>query len=287
MSRGFKIVAGVAVMAASSFIGWKIWKKYKEDMEIPEEIIRVEDLKRLKEEAGVAQKFGSVKDLLLDDPFTSVLYNECDEKLEDEEHDEKLEDEEGDGKMRKGTDPNSSQALEQFINMNTADLQKGFGDDQMLRILFGIPFKPETTGDKVLYGALLASRLDFFGPESKWSNIVTWADVLIHYADKLDFEIGGGQSAWIHHFFEHLEFVPQMNREEMRFQLTNLTKHNFINHNTGLFGLFGLDDSGCLDLHCQLEYSVEKRYSFEMEFNSFIEMKLSEEEETADIDDDL
>ena len=283
MNKGFKIMAGVAVAAASSFVVWKLWKKHKEENDVPEEIIRVEDLKRLKEEAGVIPKFGSAKDVLEDDPLEPVF----DMGFEDFEETEINDEEDGETKMRKGTDPNSSYALEQFINMNTADLQKGCRDDQMLRVLFSIPFKPETTGDRVLYGALLASRLDFFGQDSKWSNIVTWADVVIHYANKLDFEIAGGISAWIHHFFEHLQFVPKMNREELKFQLSNLAKHNFINHNTGLFGLFGLDDSGCTDLHCQLEYSVEKRYSFEMEFNSFIEMKLSEEEETADLEDDI
>ena len=280
MKKGSKILVGTAVMAVSAFIGWKVWKNYKDELGTGE-VIRVEDLKRLKEEAGISsakEPIQSNEDVIEEDDDDVVEYD-------DDEDDEDVMEEGGDI-MRKGTNPNSLQALEQYINMLTADFEKNSKNEKMIRLLFDIPFNPETAGDKVLWESLQNKRFDFFGSMSAWGPRVSWGDVFIHFAESIDYEIGGGVYNWVNYLIKHTQLDPRMSTAEIKFELTQIAKHNFINHSTGMFGLFGLDDSGCEDLNNQLAYAIEKRHTFQMEFNAFIEMKLSEEEETADFDED-
>ncbi len=287
MKKGSKILVGTAVMAVSAFIGWKVWKNYKDELGTGE-VISVEDIKRLKEAAGVSsvkEPIQSHEDVMEDEDDEDVMEDEDDEDVMEDEDDEDVMEEGGDI-MRKGTNPNSLQALEQYINMLTADFEKNSKNENVIRLLFDIPFNPETAGDKVLLESLQNKRFDFFGPMSTWGRKVSWGDVFIHFAESIDYEIGGGVYNWVNYLIRHTQLDPRMSTAEIKFELTQIAKHNFINHSTGMFGLFGLDDSGCEDLNNQLAYAIEKRHTFQMEFNAFIEMKLSEEEETADFDED-
>lgn len=185
-------------------------------------------------------------------------------------------------KLRKGIDPNSDEAYESYIRMKIADFEPESLESETITRLFYIGFVPVTQGDRGIFSALKEERASFFGHDSKWSKELAWADIFLRYADRVTYFLKDNTESWIGFMLDHLEITLSTYDDELSDILEQLEQHDYINDNTGLYGLFGLNDYGMECLNEQLIYQVEKIPSFETEFKAFLDMVTSTEEDEDD-----
>ena len=256
------IIGGVTVISGICIV--VLFKKYYKKRE---PILTMEDINKI-----IAEKEMSEADLVIDKVSEESFV--IDISLEEEPN---VEEEEGIMHMRKGTDPNSLSALEQYINLKLADYINE--DQEMLLELFKYKFEAHNVADRVLSEAICDDRELFFGPRSRHIHDITWADLIIHYIDKIHFHLGDEPNRMAAYIIGNLDISMGSNEFEIRDTLEEVASHTYINKDTGLFGLFGVDDSGIEQMQVQLEHAVEKKYSFEMEFNAFLGMSIDDNEE--------
>ena len=302
-----KGLVGAAAVAALGYGGYRLYKKYKVWKSFKPEIITVAEALKLRDDKFKPLPSEILEDIkktendkVVDFPIRPISaktkFEEATEKLkfvpmrpkemlyelqEDDEEDEcdyyakdKVTEE-----VRKGTDPNSLDALEQYMSMQTAEFDNGSNEDVLIRTLHRHPFVPVTLGDHTLFDAMLDTRIDFFGADSKWAKSASWGDLIMHYAERLNYHLEDGLTHWVQYLIEQIGIKRRDTRDEIEMVIDDLVNHDFTNMTTGLFGLFGLDEDGQIDLESQLEYSVSKRYSFEMEFNSFLGMVMDDDDD--------
>lgn len=278
-----KGLIGAAAVAALGYGGYRLYKIFKARKKFVPEVITVEEALKLRAE-NLKPLPSEILENIEKEAHTSVNFAPMRPKevlydLQENEEWDDFKKDEVTPEVRKGTDPNSLDALEQYFSMQTAEFDNGSNEDTLIRMLHRHPFKPITLGDQTLQDALLSNRIDFFGMESKWTETVTWADVILHYAEKLNYHLEDGLTHWVRYMFDQIGIKRRDTKEDINMYLDDLVNHDFTNMTTGLFGLFGLDEAGQIDLESQLEYSVSKRYSFEMEFNSFLGMVIDDDDE--------
>ena len=290
-----KGVAGAAVVAALGYGAYRLYKRYKDRNKVEQEIITVDEAVKIREsklkplpsevlesirkaEAEESNVIDFAKSKLRDIPMRpkEMLSYDGDE---DDGSEFEIEEDGGEETVKKGTDPNSIDALEQYIRMQTAEFDNGSNNEIIIRTLHRHEFRPATIADETLYGALLDRRREFFGPDSKWAKGVSWADVILNYAEKLEYHLEESLEHWTTYILDQIGLKQRMSKDEIDMYLADLENHTFYNHTTGYFGMFGLDDGGMIELDDMLQYAVEKRYSFEMEFNSFLGMVLEDDED--------
>ena len=194
--------------------------------------------------------------------------------IEKEEDDEDNDNEEGGPKLKKGIHPDSPEAMTSYYNVLLADFV-GSDTYNILRDLFIISFEPRPGDEVILLTNLYADRESFFGEDSRWTKeAVSWAEVIIKYISRISYNIGDEYIEWAEHIFDQLGLEVDMHQEEIIDILYPVLNHEFTNPDTGLFGLFGLDDAGANYMVYAASKDSSARYTFDMEYNAFLNMSL-------------
>lgn len=182
--------------------------------------------------------------------------------------------------LKKGQDPSSLVALNTFISMHLADLDENTIAYRGLEKLFGIEFEPSTRGDIVLHNALKTERADFFGlgSRSKWIDNITWADVVVFYAEKLEYHLGYTNDYWIGYIIDCMD-IDSKEGKELEYTLNAMADHDYINDDTETFGIFGIDADSMGRLEDQVIHAVDKAYTFDMELSAALHMFMERDEE--------
>lgn len=182
--------------------------------------------------------------------------------------------------LKKGQDPSSLVALNTFISMHLADLDENTIAYRGLEKLFGIEFEPSTRGDIVLHNALKTERADFFGlgSRSKWIDNITWADVVVFYAEKLEYHLGYTNDYWIGYIIDCMD-IDGKEGKELEYSLNAIADHDYINDDTETFGIFGIDADSMGRLEDQVIHAVDKAYTFDMELSAALHMFMERDEE--------
>lgn len=194
MKNVIKVTMVVGALAGLGYISWKVWKTVKELQE--EEILSGEDLelelekRKIKKEVEEEKPLPEYDDLIEDDySEVEVDEGEFETYFEDEELSE----------LKYGID--TLEAMEQYKAMKMADL----GEDERLYLedLWTRPFVDDAEkisvmepGNRTVAENIIEDRKEFFTAESKWTNYVSWAEVILYFADLLDFDLDGGTAAW-------------------------------------------------------------------------------------------
>ena len=166
-------------------------------------------------------------------------------------------------------DPNSREARDQFIRMKTAEWAPGDEAHDILMYLFTFPFAPTTEDDKLLRKVLMYNREEFFGPESKWNARITWGDVILHYAENLEFNLGHTVNYWTEFILDNLGINVFMSSESIDELLQDLAEHSFYT-DEDRFGLFGLDDDQLDNAYLIADDQVEPGLTFDIQFNEYL-----------------
>lgn len=167
-------------------------------------------------------------------------------------------------------DPNSREARDQFIKMKIAEWPPDEGAHNILVYLFTFPFAPTTEDDKLLRKVLMYNREEFFGPDSKWNSRITWADVILHYAENLEFDLGYTITYWTEFILDNIGIHEMMSSESIDQMLSALANHSFYNEDTDRFGLFGLDDDQLDNAYLIADDQVEPGLTFDIQLNEYL-----------------
>ena len=244
------ILGAVTITAVLGFTAYAIYE-YKKVSKQMEEAIDINQAKREVEEAE-------------DDGY--------DEYDEDDEYDiQEYENITGDIEEEEKLlhDPDSLEARMQFIEMKLAEWPHEEGARLMLFNLFAFPFKPTNEEDKLLRKVLSYNREEFFGPDSKHNSEITWADVILHYAENLEFNLGGTINYWTEFMLDNMGIHRSMSSEAVDEMLADLENHTFWNEDD-LFGLFGLDDDQLDDAYLIADDQVDPSLTFDIQFNEYL-----------------
>ena len=168
-------------------------------------------------------------------------------------------------------EPNSNQALQQYIDMVLAEWHIGDFTRSRMKELFYFPVIPQNDGDDTLAGQLKDYRRSFFGHASKWSEEVSLADVILHYARKMDYNCGGGPRSWVEMFLESSGLDEADTSDEIGHISERIQLHNYYNEAMDEFGLFGLTRYQMEQVHRIAQQTIEGLPTFEMEFNVLLE----------------
>ena len=167
-------------------------------------------------------------------------------------------------------DPNSREARDQFIKMKIAEWSPGDEAHDLLMYLFTFPFTPTNEDDKLLRKVLMYNREEFFGPDSKWNSRITWADVILHYAESLEFNLGESINHWTEYMLDNMGINVIMSSESLDRLLSDLANHSFYNEDTNRFGLFGLNDDELDNAYLIADDQVEPGLTFDIQFNELL-----------------
>lgn len=236
------VLGAVTITAVLGFTAYAIYE-YKKLSKQMEEAIDINQARREVEEA------------------------EEDEDEIKEEHEIITEDIEEEEKLMH--DPDSLEARDQFIRMKVAEWTPGDEGHVILTYLFTFPFKPTSEEDKLLRKVLSYNREEFFGPDSKWNARVTWGDVILHYAENLEFNLGHTVVYWAEFILYNMGIDTTMSSEAVDEMLVDLTNHTFYN-NFDEFGLFGLDDDQLDNAYLIADDQVDPSLTFDIQFNEYL-----------------
>lgn len=207
-----------------------------------------------------------------DAPYAEEEYEEEDEDAFDEQYETLMDSvahiKEGDEELR--YEPNSREARNQFIKMELADWVPLEDSYQILNTLFEFPFNPQNDGDCDLKTKLMDFRAQFFGPTSKWTRDISYADVILHYARAAEFNCGDSVRYWADYFLEFNLFDINTPSRVIDDILKDLNTHTFFNEERATFGLFGLTREAMSQAITIANGNIDRSVTYEIEFNEFL-----------------
>lgn len=281
-----KTLVGVVITSASVFSLYKLYKTVKKvrlelaaeqavaDIPIETKVKVKEDLEELLEsdldpfEDDEERYIRAEVDILAMDPEHNPAFIFEDDLSDDTpfiEEEEYLKEEKEVEELR--FPPNSKEALNQFINMKLAEFQKNSELEKILVRLFAIPFRPTNPSDKATWDLLVEERKDFFGPSSH-NNHVTIAELILYYANYLDFDLSGGIASWTAQLVYNLELSSGIGSATLDSLVDSLTRHILTNDNG--YGMFSLNDE---EYHGMLNDGSNRATSyvtFMMQYNAYL-----------------
>lgn len=167
-------------------------------------------------------------------------------------------------------DPNSAEARNQYIRMELAEWRYDEETYICLLDLFQFPFIPQNDGDEDTRNQLLDHRAQFFGHNSKWSNEVSYADLILHYGRKLTFELDEDVRFWVDELVAYTEFCGGMPSRFADDCIKELNAHTYHNEELDTYGLFGLSSEEMDGAITQARSHVDKEVTYEIEYNEFL-----------------
>lgn len=171
-------------------------------------------------------------------------------------------------------DPNTLQARDHFIKMELAELMPSTPEYQIMKRLFDFHFEPLCDGDDILYSQLADHRAEFFGPNSKWNDNVSMADILTHYARLSDFDLSGGVGMWLNTFVNNTSFYELASSVDFDIIIQHLNQHVYINPKTGLRGIFGLTEETFFFAIDMADNTIDGEVTYEIEYNMFLKTQM-------------
>jgi len=212
-------------------------------------------------------------------PVDDIVEEEIEEEelLAEEESEEILNDNveheyEGDGKLR--YDPDSEQALEQFFKMELAEWDPEDDIYKGLYRLFNLVYVPTNDGDKNVYTNMIDYRVEFFGRNSRWIDAISVADLILYYARKADYELGGSVRFWASEFMTMNELDEFEEDDILKDVIHEMVHHRLYNEAWDSYGLFGLDEYHWGYVHNISSRNLDGMVTFDMEFSGFLKQNL-------------
>lgn len=168
-------------------------------------------------------------------------------------------------------DPNSTQALHQFMKMELAEGLPMDPSYQAMVRLFDFPFEPKNDGDHILFTQLIDYRAQFFGMPSRWTQAITMADVIAHYARLTDFNVGNGIWHWVEHMVMSGDFIDNVTSHNIGEIIERLNNHTHFNEDMQTFGIFALDRYQMDEASKVARQNLDPSLTYEIEFNVFLQ----------------
>lgn len=255
------VLGAVTITAVLGFTAYAIYEYKKLSKQMDEAITIDQAQKEVKdaEIKEIEERYESGETDGLREEMVEIGLDEYENPTPIRKEDEKLRHE-----------PNSREARDQFIRMKTAEWSPGDEAYNILVYLFTFPFTPTSQEDKLLRKVLMYNREEFFGEDSTWNSRITWGDVILHYAESLEFNLGESINYWTEFILDNIGINEMMSSDFIDQMLTDLANHSFYNDDTNLFGLFGLDDDQLDNAYLIADDQVEPGLTFDIQFNEYL-----------------
>lgn len=167
-------------------------------------------------------------------------------------------------------EPNSIEALQQYMKMELAEWVPMEETYQTLLKLFNFPFVPKNDGDHMLMTKIIDYRVQFFGFQSRWVKEVSFAEIILYFVKSLDYNCGGGVRQWVEHILNYNDLHHLATSGKIDEVLERLNSHTYFNERTGTYGLFGLDERYLESAIEIAKRHVDQSLTYEIEFNEFL-----------------
>lgn len=232
-----------------SYKAYKMYKHIKAEEITAEEVMKVIEERKLKQQAEEtakaleereARKDISVEDYNVDDeedipPLVQYVYDE----YWGEEDDVTYEEDEEEELDILRYEPNSQQAKDQYHMLLLSDFDRYSRDYTLLNRLLHVPFSGSPTVNGFMLDNIVEVKEHFYGTESKWLDETSWGDVIIYFADRAEFDLGYTRDYWFGTFMDTIGFSTDNNVSDQEFDeiVDSLCNNYFYGANFGVFGL--------------------------------------------------
>lgn len=193
-------------------------------------------------------------------------HEEYNEYWDSQEQEPVILEDEGDNELRH--DPNSTEALEQYMKMQLAEWAPHEDGYKTLLRMFEIPFDPLVQGDVYLKEEIQDNRAEFFGPQSQWVSRVSYADIIFHYAAWLDFSFDSGKKFWAEELLKINGLDSQVIEPEIFEQLSYYNKHEYDGEDPA-DGLFQLEADEVESAEYYAAMKVPNELTYDIEFEEY------------------
>lgn len=152
-------------------------------------------------------------------------------------------------------EPNSQEALEQYKQMLVRDITNDETKQTLLKLMdYEYKFTPGTMDENV-YLDFIATRVEFFGENSKWAHFVSVAELFLHYAKWLDYDVNGGINKYATILLTNAGLDSMMGEASFQRQVDLLLSHElYTKHGYGMFGLQPRDGDAYMAKTYQEQY---------------------------------
>lgn len=239
-------LVGAATASTIVFFSYKAYKMYKHikaEEITAEEVMKVIEERKLKQQAEEtakaleereARKDISVEDYDIEEDALPIV--EYEYEYEEEETYEEDEEEELDILRY---EPNSQQAKDQYHMLLLSDFDRYSRDYTLLNRLLRVPFSGSPTVNGFMLDNIVEVKEHFYGTESKWLDETSWGDVIIYFADRAEFDLGYTRDYWFCTFMDTIGFSTDNNVSDQEFDeiVDSLCNNYFYGANFGVFGL--------------------------------------------------
>lgn len=169
-------------------------------------------------------------------------------------------------------EPNSSEAREQFINMELVVLGRNNDTRDIIAMLYDHPFTPMCDEDENLKVRLADHRIKFFGMKSRWIKAITFGDVIMYYAKSAQYHCGNDIRYWVDYFLTCANIKDiTMTSDEFEDVIRVLNTHNFFNEELQTHGLFGLSSTQMTEAIVVSRKRIDSQMTYDIEYGQFIQ----------------
>lgn len=229
-----------------SYKAYKMYKHIKAEEITAEEVMKVIEERKLKQQAEEtakaleereARKDISVEDYEDEDipPIVQSVYDE----YWGEEDDVTYEEDEEEELDILRYEPNSMQAKDQYVMLLLSDFDRYSRDYTLLNRLLQVPFSGDPQVNEILLENIWEIKANFYGPDSVWLDVTSWGDVIIYFADRAMFDLGNTRDYWFGTYMDILGFATEDSVSDQEFDeiVDSLCNNHFYGANFGVFGL--------------------------------------------------
>ena len=252
-----------------SYKAYKMYKHIKAEEITAEEVMKVIEERKLKQQAEETakalaereeRKDISVEDYDIEEDALPIVEYE----YEYEEEDNYEEDEEEELDILR-YEPNSQQAKDQYHMILLSDFDRYSRDYTLLNRLLQVPFSGDPQVNEIMLDNVREDKAYFYGPESKWLDETSWGDVIVYYANRAMFDLCNSSDYWFGVYMDTLGFSTDSNVSDQEFDeiVDSLCNNYFYGANFGVFGLSREQvlEAGKIDSIKHInELSVERQY---------------------------
>lgn len=167
-------------------------------------------------------------------------------------------------------DPNSAEARKQYVRMELAEWSPSDDTYRTLNKLFHFPFNPKNDGDHDLKTHIIDYRVGFFGFGSKWTQEITFAEVLLHYARIANYNYNESVRYWVEYFLDFNQIHHDVPSNVIDQIIEALNDHTYFNDERCTFGLFGLTEYQINQASLIANRNIDTALTYEIEFNEFL-----------------
>lgn len=298
MKTKTKIFIGVAITATLTFVLYKAYKTYLEETGQTKQKNKEPELenyhpneewKKDRELILNEIKKRAKKEWLYDkgdtlyEPFEEEITKEISKKIDEEQFslindicDSTITEKEEEKKEEVRYHPESKEALEEYKDtiLSVLPVDPYY---YVMEKLFNIQFIPRNKLDLIVHAHLAENKEDYFGHFPAVTNSVSYAELLLYFAEKADYEIDLDKHAFICRIIDKLDLLNK-NQTELETILLKCANHEFLLEEPQVFSIFALGylDSPYEEISAYIDpvYGYE---GFETEFNVLIDQLLGDE----------